>query len=211
MTSHDKILAKGFVVFLFLLAIGFAITLYTQRPTTPSAKASSGTEVVPSPIPAPKQPSTTSSEVHSSNADKKLLLRATTDINGTTTYTFVISDIRGGNERVLFTKTPGSGTVMDLPVNAWDPTDTYVFMEEKVGGVPNYYVFKANGEPFANGDKFIDIGAVWTAKKIGYAIRQATGWASGTLLIIYTSKDDGSHGPAFWFEIPSTAIIQLAG
>ena len=69
---------------------------------------------------------------------------------------------------------------------------------------------KADGTPFPDGNPFIDVGAVWANKNIGYTIRTATGWASGTLLIIYTSNADGSRGPAFWFEIPDTAIIQLA-
>lgn len=100
---------------------------------------------------------------------------------------------------------------MALPSNSWDPTDTYIFLEEHNSGAVDFFVLKASGEPFADGNKYIDVGAVWANKKMEYTIRTATGWASGTLLIIYTSKDDGSRGPAFWFEIPSTAILQLAG
>lgn len=213
MTKYEATLAKGFVFFVFLVLLGIAVTVYTQMRTTQPAKAANIQKNSPSPVPSavPKSLKTQESDVHSSNADKKFVLRATPGQDGTTTYTFTVADLAGTNAHVLFTKTLGPGAVMSLPWNAWDPTDTYVFIGEKVGSALNYYVFKSSGEPFANGDKFIDVGAVWTEKKIGFSIRDATGWASGTLLIIYTSKDDGAKGPAFWFEIPSTAIIQLAG
>lgn len=210
MTGHDRTLVKSFILFLLILLLAIAVTIYVKRPTTPPAKAT-GTEASPSPIGAPMQPTVTVSDVHSAKADKKLILRASLSMNGTTTYEFFVADINGGNERALFAKTLGAGAEMSLPVNAWDPTDTYVFIEEKIGGIPNYYVFKASGESFADDKKFIDVGAVWTAKDVGYSIRDATGWASGTLLIIYTKKEDGTKGPAFWFEIPGAAIIQLSG
>lgn len=212
MMKNNSGLVKAFGLFLFLIVIGIVITVKVSQKTAPPAKASdTPIEIVPSAPPAPPQPTTTVSDVHSSKADKKLILRATTNQNGTILYECLISDIAGGSERPLFSKTLGSGSRMTLPVNAWDPTDTYVFVEENDQGVPNYFVYRADGEPFAGGDKYIDVGSVWNGKKVGYTIREATGWASGTLLIVYTSKDDRSKGPAFWFEIPSTAIIQLAG
>ena len=212
MTGGHSGLIKSFGVFMLLVAIGVGITINVSQKTTPPAKATnSPVDIVPSVPPAPSQPATSVKDVHSSNADKKLILSTTTNQNGTTLYEFIISDNAGGSRKPLFARTLASGSRMALPINAWDPTDTYVFIEEKDQGVLNYFVFRTDGEPFANGDKFINVGSVWTAKKIGYTIREATGWASGTLLIIYTSKDDGSKGPAFWFEIPSTAIIQLAG
>lgn len=197
MTTRDGTLVKGFILFVFLLFLGIAVTVYTQRATVPPAKAVT---------PEAKEPASNVQDVHSSKAEKKLIMR----VRGTS-YGFYIADIIGGNELLIYSKTLKPGVTMSIPFNSWDPTDTYVFVEERIGGVPNYYVLKANGESFASGEKFIDVGAVWIDKKIGFTIRQATGWASGTLLVVYTSKEDGSRGPAFWFEIPSTAIIQLAG
>lgn len=211
MTRHDAGMVKAFLVFVFLLLVGAVVTVYTQRVTSPAAKATSGvSDLVPTTHPQPNAPNVITSEVHSSNADKKLVLQATTTPDGTTQYVFTVSGISGGNERQLLTKTLSAGSSMSIPFNAWDPTDTYLFVEEKVGTTLTYYVLRANGEAFANGEKFIDVGGVWAAKDPGYRIRTATGWASGTLLIIYTSKD-GGKGPAFWFEVPSTAIIQLSG
>ena len=213
MSARETSWGKAFIVFVLLVLAGVVITVVLQKPTTQEAKASGtnvNAEFAPTVQPAPQKSGTAQSDVHSSNADKKLIMRITSGKNGMTTYDFFVADISGANERLLYTKTLGSGSGMMLPINAWDPTDTYVFIGEKDGGTPGFFVLKASGEPFANGEKFLDVGAVWTAKKINYSIRDATGWASGTLLIVYTSQEDGSHGPAFWFEVPSTAIIQLA-
>lgn len=213
MTKKDSVLIKSFVVCIVLVLLAAVVTIgVTQKTATqPPAKATSSAGILPtvSPPPTPPQPTVVETDVHSSKADKKLILRTTTNRDGTSMYEFFIADVSGGNERRLFAKTLGPGAVMALPFNAWDPTDTYVFLEQRTQGVPDYFVFRTDGSPFAGGNTYVDVGAVWTQKKIGYTIREATGWASDTLLIIYTLKDDGTHGPAYWFEIPSTAIIQL--
>lgn len=198
-------MAKSFLVLLVILLLGVVITVYIQRPTAPPAKAVSVQKVLP------LLPSPAVSETDSAKADQKLWLRATPGQKGTAIYAFSITDFNGNNARPLFSKTLESGATMSLPYNAWDPTDTYVFITEQEAGLPpDYFVFRADGEAFADGSKFIDLGAVWNAKKVGYTIREASGWASGTLIVVYTNKDDNTNGPLFWFEIPDTAIIQLA-
>jgi hypothetical protein len=206
MSKTEKSLLKSFVVFVLLVTIGVVVTIWYQQRTATTAEAYS---VDPGPTPK-KQNNLQETSVNSSNADKKLILRTTRKSGGMTEYAYYLADISGANERLLFDKTLPAGASMALPVNSWDPTDTYVFLEEHNSGAVDFLVLKISGEPFADGNKYIDVGAVWANKNIGYAIRTATGWASGTLLIIYTSKDNGSRGPAFWFEIPSTAILQLA-
>ncbi|MCX6791757.1 MAG: hypothetical protein NT149_01835 [Candidatus Gottesmanbacteria bacterium] len=197
MSKSERSLLKSFVVFVFLVAISVVAAIWYQQRTATPAEASAG-----------QLPETS---VNSSNADKKLIFRVTPQPGGMTEYSYIVADVSGRNPRMVFDKTLPAGASMLLPDNSWDPTDTYVFLEELNSGAVDFFVVKVNGEPFADGNKYIDVGAVWANKKIGYTIRTATGWASGTLLIIYTSKDDGSRGPAYWFEIPSTAILQLAG
>lgn len=208
MSKTEQSLLKSFIFFVLLVAISVTVAVWHQQRTAPAAEAAGG--LTPTPI-QKQQNGTKETSVHSSNADKQLIFRATLKSGGTTEYSYVVADISGANGRVLFDKTLPAGASMELPPNSWDPTDTYIFLGEHNSGTVDFFVLKANGEPFADGNKYIDVGAVWANKKIGYTIRTATGWASGTLLIIYTSKDDGSRGPAFWFEIPSTAILQLAG
>lgn len=210
MTSRDASLTKAFVVFLCVVAVGVGISVYSQKQTPIEVQAENGQEDQISPAVTPRAPRVQEQKVNSSKADKRLILRTTTIPEGGAQYSFMITDSTGNGAWTLFSKKLPAGASMALPFNTWDPTDTYVFLEEITGGVSNYYVLRTNGKPFPDGELFIDVGAVWGAKKPGYTIRKATGWASGTLLIIYTSKDDGSRGPAFWFEIPSTAILQLA-
>lgn len=202
MSKTDQSLLKSFIFFVLLVAISATVAVWHQQRTAPAAEAYSV-----DPTPTPKQEKLNKlkeTSVHSSNADKQLILRTTRKSDGMTEYSYIVADISGANERVLFEKTLPAGSVMSLSDNSWDPTDTYVFIGEKIGEVQNYYVMKSTG------GSLIDVGAVWKEKKVPLTIRTATGWASGTLLIIYTSKDDGTRGPAYWFEIPSTAILQLA-
>jgi hypothetical protein len=207
MSKTERSLFKSFVVFILLVAIGVVATIWYQQRTATTAQASAG-QPTPASLaggPTPKQQKgMKETSVHSSNADKQLILRTTPKPDGMTEYSYIVADISGANQRMLFDKTLGTGSSMSLPDNSWDPTDTYVFIGEKIGGIQNYYVMKSTG------GSLIDVGAVWKEKKVPLTIRTATGWASGTLLIIYTSKDDGTRGPAYWFEIPSTAILQLA-
>lgn len=203
MSKAEKSLFKSFLLFVLLVAISVAAAIWYQKHTAITAEASAGPQAFGTLIPTPAS-SVQETSVRSSNAEKQLILRAAGQPDGTTRYSYFVADITGANERLLYEKILPDGSGMSLPANSWDPTDTYVFIGEKVGGIQNYYVMKSAG------GSSIDVGAVWKEKKMPFTIRTATGWASGTLLIIYTSKDDGSKGPAYWFEIPSTAILQLA-
>jgi len=204
MSKTEKSLLKSFILFVLLVTISVVTAIWYQQRTATTAQASAGQPA------SKKTNSVQETSVHSSNADKQLILRTTPKSDGMTQYSYIVADISGANQRLLLDKTLPAGAEMKLPDNSWDPTDTYIFLEEHNSGAVDFLVLKASGEPFADGNKYIDVGAVWANKKMEYNIRTATGWASGTLLIIYTSKDDGSRGPAFWFEIPSTAILQLA-
>jgi len=181
-----KVNTRAFLIFLVILSVGVAGAAVMQKPTAPQAAA-----VVPTPT---QEPKVYTGKVNAPNGDKTLVMRRTGQ-----TYEFFVKGKR------IFSKTVPQETTMSLPFNAWDPTEKWIFLEEKTGNTVNYFVMKETGE------EVFDVGVVWNEKKIPYTIRAATGWASGTLLIIYTSKNDGSNGPAFWFEVPSTAILQLAG
>jgi hypothetical protein len=209
MTNREASLIKSFALFGVIIIFSVIGVVFYQTNTAQRVHATNGiartdsSHAIPTPV-------VSETDTHSSNADKKLILRTRSMSDGTTEYTYFVADISGANQRIMFDKTLPTGASMTLPRNSWDPTDTYVFLEEHNSGVVDYLVLKVDGTSFADGNHYIDVGAVWANKNVGYTIRTATGWASGTLLIIYTSNTDGTHGPAFWFEIPSTAIIQLA-
>src|SRR5207247_774945 len=122
--------------------------------------------------------------------------------------TFVASDIAGNNSHVILTKTISGGS-MSIPGNSWSPNNKQVFVAQNGSDGTTYYVLHADGTLFASGDASLDIKALWQEKKMQYTIRDATGWAAYNLVIVYTSKDDGTPGPAFWFVTDTKGFLQL--
>lgn len=149
-------------------------------------------------------------DVHSGDGKMKLAMRV--ERHSPPVFSLYTSEINGDNQKLIFTKTNTASVTgeLSIPPNAWSPDNKYVFVQETGGdtGV-NYFVFKANGEPFANGEQYLNIAKTWQERKIGYLMRDATGWASPSLVIVRTSKEDGSRGHSYWFEVPSKAILQL--
>lgn len=128
--------------------------------------------------------------------------------HGTTgiTYSFYTQD----NPQSIFTKTVSSKDSMDIPDNSWAPGENYIFIEQTTNGVKDYYVLKTNREAFADGQQFLDVGALFAARNLGYNFNGATGWADQSLLIVETTNLDGSTGPSYWFEMPEGSFIQLS-
>ncbi len=121
---------------------------------------------------------------------------------------FKVSDNSKNQEWPLFEKTTTPATSISIPINAWTPDDKQLFFIEN-GPETHYYVFKADGASFKNGDKFLDVANFWAKSKNNYAIKNVTGWASGDLLIVETLKPDGTTGPWFWFVTSSRKFLQL--
>ena len=51
--------------------------------------------------------------------------------------------------------------------------------------------------------------SLFEQKKTGYSFKAATGWGSETLLIVTTTKENGTNGPSYWFVIDTRAFLQL--
>lgn len=156
----------------------------------------------PTPTPVPREES-------SIDNAKKLRLREERQADGSTTYLLFAMDANGTNQRLIFQKTLAAGTSLELH-NSWSPDGTYVFVGEKGPGGEKFFVLQSTGAPFADGQTALDVGALFDARKTGYTFDKVTGWASGTLLIIYTKTDQGAKGPSYWLELPSRAFLQLA-
>lgn len=210
MTTKESSLIKAFGGALVVIAI-VAVVVIWQQATSPqkaevfnqvNAKSEEDVEEV---VVSPKI-----SDVHSGDGKKKLIMKAQVNKDGTTSYTFTSADIGGTVVHPVYTKTVAKDTVMSIPANSWTPDNKLLFIQENGPSGVNYYVFHGDGTPFADGSLYIDVRPVFEARETGYALRTATGWASETLLIIYTSKEDGTSGPHYWLEIPSKAVMQLA-
>ena len=210
MAAHNRSVVT-FFVFVFVLSAG---ALFLVRQSTPQVPVTSTPiRSTPAVIPSPS-----TSEAHAPDGSVTLISRAVKNSDGTATYEFTASGLSGiqilpaGSSRKIFTKTVGPGASMMIPANTWAPENRYVFLEEKdASAAKRFFVVRTTGEPFVSGAEYLDVTALFAEKKTGYTFREATGWASPTLLIITTDKDQGTRGPSYWFEIPSGAFLQLAG
>jgi hypothetical protein len=110
----------------------------------------------------------------------------------------------------FYTETLKSPSFFNLTYNSWDPTDKYVYIAVDKNGVKDAYVFNASGENFNDGQKLMSAQDYFSRRNVTYNFDEATGWGGTGLLQIKTTKEDGTRGPNFWFEIPSGALLQLA-
>lgn len=147
-------------------------------------------------------------EARSLDGSMTLELKRTFDSgSGMQTYSYIVS----GSPTPIFTKTVGTRNSMSIPVNSWSPENKYVFIEEiNEQGEKNYLVLKADGEPIIRDQQYFDVRELFAAKKTKYILDEVTGWASPTLLILTTKKDEDTSGLSYWLEIPSKAILQLS-
>lgn len=188
------------VLVMLLLGIGSLVVFKTYklsgRPEQPIVL------LRPTPTPTPREES-------SIEGTKKLRLEAKRQPDGSTTYFVFTADASGANQHLVFQKTEPAGTSLDFH-NSWSPEGAYVFVVEKGPGGEKFFVLQSTGVAFADGQTALDVGALFDARKTGYVFDKVTGWASGTLLILYTKTEQGAKGPSYWFELPSRAFLQLA-
>lgn len=150
---------------------------------------------------------TQESELHSIDGTMTLIMRTNSKGNESRTYSFFVADIKDKNkenERLLFTKTVDAKEEIILPHNSWSPDKKYLFLKEKdKNGKLNFFILKVSGENFADGEQYLNVGDLFTQKKIAYKLDDATGWASPIFLNVTTITDDGKKGPSYWFDISS--------
>lgn len=193
------------LLFFFIgAAVGF-VALQTQN-TTPVTISSRAAE--PTAIPT-TAPTTTTSSQTSSDGKKEVAMHVTENTDGTKIYDISTTD----NEGVIFAKLLPQGENLGIPFNTWSANNSYFFIQENTSMGTNIYVFKANGEPFTDGEFFIDVTQNFESsprRSSTDTFYEATGWAESNLLIINTKGIDGSQGASYWFEVPSRNIYRLA-
>lgn len=143
------------------------------------------------------------SEVRSLEGTLRLIMKENKNEDRTTTYTFTVSDALGKTTEI-FSKTVGTGEVMSLHHNSWSPNNKYLLIEDKKGTLIDYLVFKTSGEPFENGQKYLNATALFNQKVKNYNLKAMTGWADPLLVSVLTVK-----GPPFWFDVTTQSFIQL--
>lgn len=202
--AQALLISISVIVFITFIIVKYQKNLLTGNQVMNNVKAFAPAILEPSPTPKVLG-------IRSSNADKKLFMNTSKLTDGSTNYIFTVGDMNGGNQKPLFSQNLSSTSYMTIPYNAWSPDDKLVFLSVVGPGTAiNYLVMKADGSPITSAEQYFDVKSIFSSKNELYTLREATGWASETLLILYTYQKDGSKGPAFWLEIPSKAVLQLA-
>ncbi len=181
---------------LLILLIALILVLFIVKDYKSGSSKS-----VETPVPS-ASPSIQRNETRSLEGDKKLIMTTKQNADGKIQYTFLIPN--SGNELVIFTKVADRGETINLPQNSWSPSSKYVFLEDRRGSMVDYLVFKTNGEPFADGQKYLNATALFNAKVKDYNLKAITGWDDPVLMHVLTF-----NGPPFWFDLTTQSFIQL--
>ncbi len=168
--------------------------------------ASNTTQNVIMPVIDPVLKIDTASQI-SPDGTKKLSMKTTHNTDGTSTYEIATSDGSGANKQQLYTTKLAGSENMSIPFNAWSPDNKYLFVKKNGN---NALVFTATGESITKDQVYLDVLDSFTKRGNKDTVKEVTGWASPTLLIFNTAKQDDTFGSSYWFEIPSKAIIQLS-
>ncbi|HWY79375.1 MAG TPA: hypothetical protein VNW29_03390 [Candidatus Sulfotelmatobacter sp.] len=110
----------------------------------------------------------------------------------------------------LYSKTLSQGESINVPFNAWSPNDKYFFIQDNLSSGQSILIFQADGQPFTNGQSYLNLTDAYTKYGASDIFDQATGWAADNLIVINTKLSDGSQGKSYWYEIPDGGIIPLA-
>lgn len=191
---------KGNVgVFVIVILVLLGGTLLIARP---KGSADKPLLSLPKPLAATQE-----KDVHSGDGTMKLIVRERQVPEGTS-YSFFTAEVSGQNEKQLFTKTASAGAFMAIHQNGWAPDNKYVFIQDSAP-TKTVLVFKVSGEPFADGEKYVDVGSLFAEKQPKYQFKEVTGWDGPDTLHVTSVTPEGAKGPSFWFIVSSRAFLQL--
>ena len=198
---------------IFLISIVAAVSLFfvvqKNSNSQPQLSVASAIPAISVPTEAITSKVSISSQI-SPDGTKKVVMKVTQNTDNTSTYEFATLDGNGTNEKSIFTKTLDSSSNMTVPFNTWSPDNKYFFIQQNTGDSKSIFAFKENGEAFSDTEQYFDVTDLFKMKETGNNFSEATGWASESLIIINTTKEDKTKGPSYWFEVPSKAILILA-
>lgn len=148
-------------------------------------------------------------EATNSEGNLKLVGMAQKVQGGGSNYSFKVVDTQKKTEIPLYNTIADLGSSIAIPLNSWSPDYKQVFIKTSSPSGENYYLFKANGDPYADGKKYIAVGDYWSETKTTNKINRISGWAGPDLLMVYTTKEDGTEGPAYWFVTSTRKFMQV--
>mgnify|MGYP001558225721 FL=1 len=206
MLPHKHPILKIFIAIACFFTGIYLLTRYQNPKAYPNSVSTLATGVLVSASASPAA----EIQAHAPDGTANLIQRTKISADQSKTYSFFAADVDGKNQQQIFTRTVSPVASMSIPFNAWAPDNKTVFLEENDGVAKKYLVVKVSGERFSKNEQFLEVAGLWGEKKMDYVLDTVTGWASPTLLILTTKKEDGSKGPNYWFEIPSRSFLILA-
>lgn len=177
--------------------------IITTRPTLLLAKVAPTAKPTVAIAQTPAEQSSTSQI--SSDGTQSVNLAISQNQDGNQTYAISVN-----NGSTIFSKTLGAGNSISIPFNTWSPDNNYFFIQENDTNQTHVMVFNGSGQPFANGQAYLDLTGVFNNYGSSSAFDQASGWASENLIVILTKNSDGSEGTSYWFGVPDESITPLA-
>lgn len=164
----------------------------------------------PTPVIVSPTPKVTTASWTSSDGTRKLTMETVLHTNNTKTYTFTVTDESSHIDISIFTQTVTDTENFSIPFNAFSPDNMYVYITKTGSDMTHYFVFQSSGQPFPNGELYLDISSLFAAHTTTYTLTEVTGWAAPTLLVLNTKTADKNTGPSFWFDVTTKGFIQLA-
>lgn len=147
----------------------------------------------------------------SSDGTKQITME-TQNNNGEKNYSFFVTPTSEDSQKKqpFFSKTVDADTSFLIPFNTFSTNNKYLFLQRKDKNQTDFLVFDVSGQLITKENQYIDISSLFKKYTSVYTLHQVTGWASNTLLIIESSKNDNSPGPSFWFDVTNQSFIQLS-
>lgn len=189
------------LVVLALVLLGLVL-VYGQGGQGANQRTSPLPEVTPTPTLLEK-------EIRSGDGSMVLKMVGEKFPDGRVNYSFWVLDRKENSEKKVYSQTTLPGESMDLPHNAWSPNNKQFFIEQYGWPTKKYYVFKADGTEYKEGEHHLDVMSYWLASKNGYEIETITGWGGLDLLVLKTRNEEGDRGPSFWFVTSSRGFLRL--
>jgi len=164
----------------------------------------------PSPLPTPATTQTDETSWTTPNGASTLVMKTLIQPSGQKMYSFYVSTATEPERHLIFTRTVQSPVRMFIPFNSWSPDNKHFFVQEDDGTEMKTFVFRASGETFKDGEQVIDVNKEFAQKNTDYLLKETTGWAAPTLLIINSKKANGEDGPSYWLDINTRKLIRLS-
>lgn len=167
----------------------------------------------PTPVPssAPLAPQVKEARYPSSDGKKILIVKTTKHTQDTSTFAFSVTTQTSQSGQLLFTKSVNTPTTLTVPFNAWSPDNRYFFIQEHMGTNIITHVYASSGQPFADGELSHNVNLFFAEKEASYLLKEITGWAAPTLLLVNTKYvDSEKNGPTFWFDVTRNTVTRLS-